>query len=69
MSNINKTNTKFQIGDRVICNQNHESYVLRYYTDKMLEVRLWRGTRHIGDVCVHEEDLKIQEVQPCLNQS
>jgi len=52
---------KFKIGDHVICNGNHESYVLNY-TDKMVEVRLWRGQRHVGDVCVHEDDLILKEV-------
>ena len=53
---------KFKNGDHVICNENHESYVLNYYTDKMVEVRLWRGQRHIGDVCVHENELTLKEV-------
>lgn len=54
---------KFKSGDHVICNENHESYVLNYYTDKMVEVRLWRGQRHIGDVCVHEDDLILKEMK------
>ena len=53
---------KFKSGDNVICNGNHESYVLRYYTDKMVEVRLWRGQRWVGDVCVHEEELTLKKV-------
>lgn len=53
---------KFKAGDHVICNGNHESYVLRYYTDKMVEVRLWRGQRHVGDTCVHEKELILKEV-------
>jgi hypothetical protein len=53
---------KFKSGDNVIYNGNHESYVLNYYTDKMVEVRIWRGQRHVGDVCVHEDDLILKEV-------
>lgn len=52
---------KFKTGDCVICNGNNESYVLNYYTDKMVEVRLWKGERHVGDVCVHEEELILKE--------
>ena len=50
---------KFKIGDRVICNGNNESYVLDYYTDKIVTVRLWRGQRHIGDTIVNESELKL----------
>ena len=48
---------KFKAGDNVICNGNHESFVLNYYADKMVEVRLWKGSRHVGDVCVNEDEL------------
>ena len=50
---------KFKIGDRVICNGNNESYVLDYYTDKIVTVRLWRGQKHIGDTIVNESELKL----------
>ena len=53
---------KFKSGDHVICNGNHESYVLNYYTDKMVNVRLWRGQRWVGDVCVHEDELILKKV-------
>ena len=49
-------------GDKVICNGNNDAYVLGYYTDKMVEVRLWSGSRHVGDTCVHENDLISKEV-------
>ena len=52
---------KFKCGDHVICNGNHESYVLNYYTDKMVNVRLWRGQRWVGDVCVNEDELILKE--------
>jgi hypothetical protein len=48
---------KFKSGNKVICNGNSESYVLNYYTDKLVEVRLWRGQRWVGDVCAHEDEL------------
>ena len=61
MSNANKTNARFKVGDKVICNKNKESYILGYYTNDIVEVRLWRGQKHIGDVIAHEDDLiKVQ---------
>ena len=48
---------KFKSGEKVICNGNSQSYVLNYYTDKMGEVRLWSGKRHVGDVVIHEDEL------------
>jgi hypothetical protein len=53
---------KFKTGDKVICNENNDAYVLGYYADKIVEVRLWSGSRHIGDVCTHENDLTTKEV-------
>jgi len=50
---------EFKAGDRVLCNGNNESYVLDYYTDKMVTVRLWRGQRHVGDTVVNESELKL----------
>lgn len=50
----------FKTGDKVICNGNDESIVLDYYTDKMVNVRIWSGQRHVGDVCVHEDDLTLR---------
>ena len=49
---------EFKKGDRVICNGNNEAYVLDYYTSEIVNVRLWRGQRHVGDVVVHESELK-----------
>lgn len=46
---------KFKKGDKVRVNGS-EGRVLRYYSDKMIEVRLFDGFRHIGDVCVDEGD-------------
>jgi riboflavin synthase len=48
---------KFKSGEKVICNGNCQSYVLNYYTDKMVEVRLWSNQRHVGDVVIHEDEL------------
>ncbi len=53
---------KFKTGDKVICNGNNDAYVLGYYSDKMVEVRLWSGSRHVGDTCVHENNLISKEV-------
>ena len=51
-------NAKFKAGDKVTCNGNNDAYVLRYYTEEMVEVRLWNGSRHVGDVCISESGLK-----------
>ncbi len=48
---------KYKVGDKVNCNGNSQSYVLNYYTDKMVEVRLWSNQRHVGDVVIHEDEL------------
>jgi hypothetical protein len=49
--------TKFERGDKVLCNGNPNGRVLGYYSCRMVEVRLWDGLRHVGDVCVDEVDL------------
>lgn len=52
---------KFKRGDKVEVNGNKQGRVLGYYSDKMVEVRLWNGFRHVGDVCVSEDEIsKIQ---------
>ena len=53
----------FKTGDKVICNGNEEACVLDYYTDKMVTVRLWSGQRCVGEVCVSEDDLILNEVE------
>ncbi len=53
---------KFKTGDQVIYNGNRESYVLDYYTDDIVTVRIWSGQRWVGDVCAHEDDLILKEV-------
>ena len=52
---------KFKTGDQVICNGNRESYVLDYYTDDIVTVRLWSGQRHVGDTYAHEDELILIE--------
>ena len=49
---------KFKAGDKVECNGNKQARVIGYYSTRMVEVRLWDGFRHVGDVCVDEVDLK-----------
>ena len=53
-----RVGNKFKAGDNVECNGNKEGRVLGYYSTVMVEVRLWSGLRHIGDVCVNECDIK-----------
>lgn len=55
---MNTIGNKFQRGDKVECNGNKQAIVLGYYSTAMVEVRLWDGFRHVGDVCVTESDLK-----------
>ena len=49
---------KFKAGQKVECNGNKEGRIIRKYTEKMWNVRLWDGLRHIGDVCVSEKYIK-----------
>lgn len=46
---------KFKRGDKVECNGNKEAHILGYYMNGMVEVRLYSGFRHVGDVCVDEK--------------
>lgn len=50
---------KFKRGEAVEVNGNKQARILEYYTDKMVNVRLWQGHRHVGDVCIDESDIKI----------
>lgn len=50
--------TKLKRGDKVEVNGNPNGRVLGYYSERMVEVRLWDGLRHVGDVCVDESDVK-----------
>ena len=47
---------RFKLGQKVEVNGNKEGMVIRQYADGMIEVRLWDGTRHVGDVVVSESD-------------
>jgi hypothetical protein len=54
------TNTRtWQRGDKVICNGNVESVVIGATAGVpgMYDVRLWDGSRHIGDVTVAGSEL------------
>lgn len=48
---------RFKRGDRVICNGNEDAVVQDYYSNTMVNVRLFSGARVVGDVCVGEGDL------------
>lgn len=50
---------KFKPGDKVICNGNPEGRVIGYYSEGMVEVRLWNGSRLIGSVVVPECDVQL----------
>lgn len=48
----------FKAGDKVEVNGNKEARILRHYAGNIYEVRLWQGTRHVGDICVDIADIK-----------
>lgn len=50
---------KFKIGDRVKCNGNPEGIIIDLYHG-MYVVRLWQGSRLIGEVVVSERDLLLE---------
>jgi len=50
---------KFKRGDKVEVNGNKEARILDKYCEGMWEVRLFDGSRHIGDICVSENDIKL----------
>ena len=57
--------SKYQPGQHVTCNGNPEGVVIGPYAAGMYEVRIWSGTRHVGDVCVSESDLDLEnETEP-----
>ncbi len=55
---------KFKQGDKVTCNGNPEGVVIGYYSEGMIEVRLWDGARLVGSVVVPIEDIKINQGVP-----
>lgn len=50
---------KFKVGDRVKCNGNPEGVIISLY-GSMYVVRLWSGSRRVGDVVVSERDLLLE---------
>lgn len=56
---------KYNRGGRVTCNGNHEGVVIGVYSEEVpgspqYLVRLWDGTRHVGDVVTSQRDLDIE---------
>jgi len=49
---------KFPRGQKVECNGNKDGTVIGYYSNGMVEVRLWDGNRMVGVVCVDESRVK-----------
>lgn len=51
---------KFKAGDKVEANGNKQGRVIGYpYRDSnIVEVRLWDGFRHVGDIALDESDVK-----------
>jgi hypothetical protein len=52
---------------KVTCNGNPEGSILHRYTEHLWEVGLWQVSRHVGDVCVSERDLLLDN--PHLSQA
>ena len=50
---------KFKVNDRVEVNGNKEARILSCFVDNMYKVRLWSNCRHVGDVVVDENDIKL----------
>ena len=53
---------KYQRNDKVFVNGS-EAIVLDQYSEGMYNVRLFSGTRHVGDACVPTEDIIPREVK------
>jgi len=51
---------KYQPGQRVTCNGNPEGVIIGPYGACSYEVRLWRGNRLVGTVCVSKHDLDLE---------
>jgi hypothetical protein len=54
---------KYQPGQQVVCNGNPDGRILRVLSPRQYEVRLWQGTRHVGDVVTDEHDLDLENRQ------
>lgn len=50
---------KFKAGDKVEANGNKHGRVIGYpYNDSnIIEVRLWDGFRHVGDIAIDDKDV------------
>jgi hypothetical protein len=48
----------FEKGQKVEFNGNKECIIIRQYSAGTFEVRVWSGTRHVGDVAVSSWELK-----------
>ena len=55
--NLDVIGKKFSTGDMVSSSDFKRGCVLGYYSTAMVEVRIWDGLRHVGDVCVDERGL------------
>lgn len=54
---------KFNVGDKVKCNGNPEGRIIAMFHgsfEPMYVVRLWSGFRLVGEVCVSERDLNLE---------
>jgi len=50
---------KLKINDKVEVNGNKEAVILNHVESNMYNVRLWSGLRHVGDITVDKNDIKL----------
>lgn len=59
-ANMETIGKKFNVGDKVYCSDFGDGHgrILGYYSTAMVDVRVWNGLRHVGDICVDERGLE-----------
>lgn len=55
---------KLAAGTKVVKNNHYQGSILREYTDDIYEVRIWDGTRHVGDVIATIDELTVLPADP-----
>tara|TARA_R100000005_G_C4945539_1_gene168238 strand:+ start:792 stop:974 length:183 start_codon:yes stop_codon:yes gene_type:complete len=50
---------KFKPYDKVEVNGNSQARIINYIGENMYDVRLWSNSRHVGDITVNENEIKL----------
>ena len=50
---------KFKAYDKVEVHGNKEAIILNHVERNLYDVRLWSGFRHVGDIIVEEQNIKL----------